>query len=343
MPSGPTIPSAGPYYVASSESSRTVLLRNPNYGGDRPRRTQRIVYTSYIPTPQAVALADKGEIDYLPPDFDSYSLLAPGGVLDARYGPGSPAAQAGKQRYFPQPLPFVDYIAFNTRRPLFRDVRLRRAVNYALDRRALAAASDASPADEILPPGVPGYRARHFYPLGGPDLASARQLVGGGRRHVVLYLCGEPTRLAQIVTANLARIRMRVSILESQGCLQGPDPKAKRADLVFEEIGLGPADRDPEAFFDMAIGGAYNFPRPGPGPWGSAAFRRQLERARPLRGGARTAAYAALNAEMAGEVPFAVYGIPLAAEYLAPNVGCKLFQAEYHVIDLGALWVHRGG
>jgi streptogramin lyase/predicted Ser/Thr protein kinase len=338
MPSGPTIPSAGPYYVASSDNSRTVLLRNPNYRGDRPRRAERIVYTSYIPTPQAVALADKGDIDYLPPDFDSYSLLAPGGVLDARYGPGSPAARAGRQRYFPQLLPFVDYIAFNTRRPLFRDVRLRRAVNYALDRRALAAASDASPADEILPPGVPGYRVRHFYPLAGPDLARADQLAGGRARHVVLYLCGEPPRLAQIVTANLARIRMEVSILESQDCLQGPDPKAKRADLVFEEIGLGPADRDPEAFFDMAIGGAYNFPRPG--PWDGSAFRRRLERARPLRGGARTARYAALNAELAREAPFAVYGISLAAEYFSPNVGCKLLQAEYHMVDLGALCVH---
>jgi ABC-type oligopeptide transport system substrate-binding subunit/tRNA A-37 threonylcarbamoyl transferase component Bud32 len=342
-PSGPTIPSAGPYYIASSESSRTVLLRNPNYGGARPRRAERIVYTSFIPTPQAVALVDKGDIDYLPPDFDGYSLLAPGGVLDARHGPRSPAARGGKQRYFPQPLPFVDYIAFNTRRPLFRDVRLRRAVNYVLDRRALAAASDASPADEILPPGVPGYLARHFYPLAGPDLASARQLAGGRRRHAVLYLCGEPARVAQIVRSNLAQIRIGLKILESRGCLQGPDPKAKRADLVFEAIGLGPADRDPAAFFDMAIGGAYDYPRPGPGPWHGPAFRGRLERARVLRGRARTAAYAALNAELAHEAPFAVYGIPLAAEYFSPKVGCKLFQAEYHVVDLGALCMRRGG
>ena len=136
---------------------------------------------------------------------------------------------------------------------------------------------------------------------------------------------------------------MGVSILESQGCLQWPDPKAKRADLVFEGIGLGPADRDPEAFFDMAIGGAYNFPRPGPGPWDSSAFRSRLERARPLRGGARSAAYAALNAETAREAPFAVYGIPLAAGYFSPNVGCKLVQAEYHMVDLGALCVHGKG
>ena len=31
------IPSAGPYYVASTDEHRTVLARNPNYHGDRPR------------------------------------------------------------------------------------------------------------------------------------------------------------------------------------------------------------------------------------------------------------------------------------------------------------------
>ena len=37
------IPSAGPYYVASATPGRSfVLLRNPNYHGNRPRRLQRI-------------------------------------------------------------------------------------------------------------------------------------------------------------------------------------------------------------------------------------------------------------------------------------------------------------
>jgi ABC-type transport system substrate-binding protein len=151
-------PSAGPYYVSSVEGDRTVVLRNPNYHGDRPRRAQRIVITNDIPTAKAVALADGGAVDLLPWDFDNTSdLLSPGGVLDRRDGARSPAAREHRQRYFPYRAPLVDYIVFNARRPLFSDVRLRRAVSYALDRPRLARAFDDAPADRIVPSAVPGF------------------------------------------------------------------------------------------------------------------------------------------------------------------------------------------
>src|SRR5207248_9269706 len=110
------------------QNSRWVRLRNPNYTGSRPRRAARIVYTVGIPTPTAVAEVASGQADYLPADFDS-SMLAPGGTLDRRYGQGSAAARHGVQSYFLQSMPVVHEIVFNTRRPLFRDLRLRRAVN----------------------------------------------------------------------------------------------------------------------------------------------------------------------------------------------------------------------
>ena len=58
--------------------------------------------------------------------------------LAARYGPGSAAAARGQQQYFVRPWPELDFLYLNTHRPLFSDVRLRQAVNYAIDRRALA-------------------------------------------------------------------------------------------------------------------------------------------------------------------------------------------------------------
>jgi serine/threonine protein kinase len=338
-PSG-AIASAGPYYVSASSSDRIVLLRNPNYKGNRPRRSARIVYTSYLPTPQAVAFTDRGAIDYLPSDFDNYSLLAPGGLLDSRYGPGSTAARAGDPRYFREPMPMLDDLVFNTRRPLFRDKRLRRAVNYALDRRALAAAFYDDPYDQILPPGVPGSRTRPFYPP-EPDLAIARRLAGGRARHAVLYACPPQPRVTAIVRANLARVGLPVSIVESTDCLEGHDPQSDRADLLLSSLGLGPADRDPAPFFDMAIGGAYNFPAPGPGPWRSRSFQTRLERARGLRGALHVAAYAKLQGELMRDAPVAVFGSFVAPEYFSPKVGCKVFQAEYRVADLGMLCVRR--
>ncbi|MFL5927409.1 MAG: protein kinase domain-containing protein, partial [Gaiellaceae bacterium] len=95
------VPTSGPYYVSSTAAGRIVLLPNRHYGGQRPRRWARIVYTLGVPTPEAVALVDRGAVDYLPVDYDGDSLLSRGGVLDRRYGPASAVARRGRRRYFP--------------------------------------------------------------------------------------------------------------------------------------------------------------------------------------------------------------------------------------------------
>ena len=151
-------PSAGPYYVSSVQGDRTVLLRNPNYHGERPRQPERIVLTNDIPTAKAVALTNAGAVDLLPWDFDNTSsLLLPGGLLDGREGATSLAARSNRQRFYLYRAPLVDYIVLNTERPLLRDARLRRAVSYALDRRALAQSFGDAPDDQIVPPAVPGF------------------------------------------------------------------------------------------------------------------------------------------------------------------------------------------
>src|SRR5205085_2147939 len=65
------IPSAGPYYVASSVAGQTVLLRNPNYRGTRPRRPGRIVYASGTSAQEAIVLVDRGSAEYVPYDLDA--------------------------------------------------------------------------------------------------------------------------------------------------------------------------------------------------------------------------------------------------------------------------------
>jgi ABC-type transport system substrate-binding protein/tRNA A-37 threonylcarbamoyl transferase component Bud32 len=345
VPSGLTgsIPSLGPYYSAGSADSRTVLLRNPNYAGLRPQRMARIVYTPDVPTPTAVAQVVRGEIDYLPTDLDSYSLLAPGGQLDRRYGPTSAASRHGEQRYFLQPQPGVDEILFNTRRPLFRDRRLRRAVNFALDRPALADIWGEPPADRYIPPAVPGYPRRHVYPVSNPDLRTARQLTRGRRRNAVLYFCGDPAnrRVAEIVRSNLSRIGISISIVGSQGCLSGPDPKAARADLVLTRFDS--LERDPAPFLRGVLADGVDDVQLGPGPWQDRSFRKRLEQVNELSGTARLAAYARLDAELVRAAPFAVYGTWVHPDYFSRKVGCKVFQSAYHVADLGAICVRKSG
>ena len=329
------VPSAGPYYLSSLAGDRAVLLRNPNYPGSRPRRAERIVYTNDIPTPEAIALTDRGALDLLPQDFDNTTLLlVPGGPVDRRSGAASPSAHAGRRQFFGYDAPLLDYIAFNTRRPLFRDARLRRAVNYALDRRAVAAAFADAPADQIVSPTVPGFPAGAVYPL-RRDLATARRLVGDRRRHAVLFFCGNPgqRKAAQIVRSNLARIRIAVSIVEAQNC---PNGEHVAADLLFQS-GLESDEPDAAAWLDLALKHGVYYSALGPGPWNDAAFRRRIEQARPLRGQARLRAYARLDRELMRMAPVAVYGTFVWSQYLSPHVGCRLFQPIYGFVDLGAL------
>jgi serine/threonine protein kinase len=330
-------PSAGPYYISSIQGDRAVLERNPYYPGKRRRHAERIVYTNDIPTPKAIALADAGAVDLLPQDFDNTTpLFGPGAPLDRRKGPGSAAARAGKQQYYPYAAPLLDMIVFNTARPLFRDVRLRRAVNYAIDRRALAAAFADAPSDAIVPSAVPGFRSNHVYPVAAPDVATARRLAGRGERHAVITICGDARlpKLAAITHDNLARIGITTTVIDSQQC----PGQYRRADLLFESFGgWNELELDPSLFIDHTVeSGVYGSPL-GPGPWRRAAFRRELERAHTLLGPARLAAYGQIEGELTRMAPVAVFGSFVWGEYVSPKVGCRVNQAEFGFLDLGEL------
>jgi hypothetical protein len=332
------IPSAGPYYISSIQGHRTVLERNPFYPGKRPRRAERIVYTNDPATPNAIARADAGAVALLPQDFDNTTpLFGPGALLDRRRGPRSAAAQAGRQQYYPYAAPLLDLIVFNTARPLFRDVRLRRAVNYALDRRALAAAVSDAPSDAIVPPAIPGFGSSHVYPVDAPDVATARRLVGPRERRAVIAICGDPrlAKLAAIMHDNLARVGMRTTLIKSQQC----PGDYRHADLLFVSDfgGWNQLELDPALFIGHVVDGAAFGSPLGPGPWRRAGFRREIERARVLRGAARLARYRQIEAQLMRMAPVAVFGSFVWGEYVSPRVGCRVNQAEFGFLDLGEL------
>ena len=337
------IPSAGPYYPQSMNDSREVLLRNPNYHGDRPRHAVRIVYSYGTPTPQAISLVEADEVDLLPGDFDRYSPLAHGSMLDRLYGPGSDAARHGHQRYFLEQMPFLHELVFNTNRPLFRDARLRRAVSYALDRPALAGVRAEAPADQTVPAGVRGFPAGVAYPISGPDLTTARRLAGTGVRHAVLYspCAGFFDPAPAIVRRNLMRIGIRVSIIHADDCGGLYTSETKRADLVLAFLGAprsgAAGESDPEPFITGALATGHVGAAIGPGPWTEPSFRRRVDRAHALGGRARLDAYRRLELELMRAAPFAVYGSNVTEEYVSSRVGCTLHQGAYGFLDLGAL------
>ena len=233
------IPSAGPYRVSSyTPGQGIVLTRNPNYHAGRPHRLERIEVTVGIPGQRADTQVQADTADYA--DYEAGGEPAgDASALAARYGPGSPAASAGHQRYFVNPQPQLDFLALNTHRPLFADTRLRQAVNYAIDRRALARLGDEyspvpeHPTDHYLPPGIPGYSTTRIYPV-TPDLAKARALAKGrATTTAVLYTCDQAPcdQQAQIIKTDLAAIgsRSRSRPTRTRPCSPRPQPPTSRS------------------------------------------------------------------------------------------------------------------
>ena len=111
--------------------------------------------------------------------------------------------------------------AMNSSRPLFRNnPRLRKAVNFALDRQAIqdigGGPLSGVTTDQYLPSAVPGFSDAHVYPLDDPDLEKAKALASGNLRggKAVLYTTDFPLPLAaaRLAKQQLAAIGLEVDI-----------------------------------------------------------------------------------------------------------------------------------
>ena len=335
------VPSAGPYYVSSHVPGEEIALRrNPNYSGPRPRRPDVIRIT--VGTGQAGTLTrvEAGEVDYAP----SVSIPASARRLEARYGPGSPSAKAGRQRYFVNTAAQVTHLVFNTSRPPFSSARLRRAVNYAIDRRALARTGPftglpAAPTDQYLPPEMPGFRDARIYPS-TPDLAKARRLAGPGRRTVVLYSLSDPAhvRFAEIVKANLRRIGIDVQIKATQSHFI----RIARRDEPFDmALGGWQADYpDPMTFLGLldgrTIGPDNNL---NEAYFDDPSFNRRLDAAAGLPSPARELALGRLDTQVARRsAPWAAVANELQHDFFSARIGCQVYNPVYGM-DLGVLCI----
>ena len=256
----PTVPSAGPYYVSALRPGQSLVLEpNPGYGGTRPHRLERITVRFGIGRSEAVAAVESGDVDFaadgVPPA--EYARLA------AAYGTGSAPAKAGRQQYFVRPVLSLEYLVLNAHRPLFSDVRMRKAVNFAIDRTALAdqgsvvggAGVPGEPTDQYLPPDMPGFRDVRIYPP-QPDVATARRLTRGRRATAVLYICDrEPCpQYAQIVSENLRAIGIetRVEVLPFDAIEPRLQRRAEPFDLAY--FGYATDSPDPGAFLRRLAG-----------------------------------------------------------------------------------------
>lgn len=175
------VPGTGPYTIESYVPGRQLkLVRNPYFRvwseAAQPNGfADEIVFRIGSDAERSLAAVSQGRVDvvpFVPPDRVA--------ELKARYA----------RQVHEVPERATTFLFLNVKRPPFDDVRVRRALNYAIDRRRVAELhGEAQATCQVIPPTVPGYVRYCPYTLDprasgewtAPDLAKARQLITASR------------------------------------------------------------------------------------------------------------------------------------------------------------------
>jgi peptide/nickel transport system substrate-binding protein len=185
-------PSSGPYMITNVDAPRTaVMVRNPQF------KTVQDAGASEVPDGHVdqiniaqnksnsaqVTGVEQGSIDFMvdPPISDRLPEVR---------------AQYSDRFRFEESINTY-YWWMNTQTPPFNDVRVRQAINYAIDPEALNRifGGRLHPTQQILPPGMPGYQEYKLYP--GPDMQKAQQLLAQANpsdKDITVWTDDEPDR-----------------------------------------------------------------------------------------------------------------------------------------------------
>jgi peptide/nickel transport system substrate-binding protein len=208
------LPATGPYVRGRTGRHSVTFVRNPYFhewskAAQPAGYADRIVVAATTSAERAVREVERGDSDVallgVPPDLQH--------EVQTQYA----------SQVHVTPLWRVTYLFMNTRVPPFDDVRVRRAVNFAIDRAAAARASaafvGAEPTCQILPPDFPGYQRYCPYTLrpgarkwSAPDISRARQLVAASGTRGASITVWEPKRHrgeARLATALLRSLGYR--------------------------------------------------------------------------------------------------------------------------------------
>ncbi|HEY7256637.1 MAG TPA: ABC transporter substrate-binding protein [Solirubrobacterales bacterium] len=204
-------PATGPYMIARSKRGvGWMLVRNPAWESGNARLMPQLpsghvdrIEFRVVPYRNArVAEVASGRLDW--------TADAPArryAHLEHRFG---------RTRFRIEPGLSTLYFWLDTARPPFDDVRVRRAANYAVSRSALKRIyrGQLIPSEQILPPGMPGYRKLDLYPY---NLAKARRLVAEADppdREVTIWTDGErlQRRAAAYFRRELEKIGLRAHL-----------------------------------------------------------------------------------------------------------------------------------
>jgi ABC-type oligopeptide transport system substrate-binding subunit len=313
-----------------------VLKRNPYYKGKRPHNASQITYVVGNSLDATYLRVQQGDSDY-----------AAGGIPPAAYAEAAQKYGVNKGQFWVKPLLSTAYLAFNTSRGVFKDnVALRRAVNQAIDRRALLSQSGflaGKRTDQILPPGMAGFRDADLYPLKQPNIQAAKKLAQGhtGDGTVELYESnrGASPLRAQIIQYNLQQIGLKVNthLFARAVQIEKEGTRGEPFDIADESWGADYAD--PYDFVNVLLDGRNiqdsnnnNFAY-----FNDPSFNKQMTQASLLAGPARYKAYGNLDVSIMQQgVPWAPRSNANNRMLVSKRVGCFSYSAIY-TVDLAAL------
>lgn len=329
------VPSAGPYTLSSYVPGNSMVLeRNRFYRGSRPRHVDRFQIALVADQTRLVGDVEAGTYDWA---WVAGPAMTPhASRLAARYG-------VNRGRFFIRPGLGLCMLTLNASRPLFRgNPSLRRAVNYALDRRALVREFPplaTVPADQYLQPHQLAFRDAHVYPP-TPDIATARRLARGFTRagKAVFYTRDDPLGRAHghIVRRNLARIGISVDVtpIATPGLFERLKTPGEPFDIGWIcWIGAGPDSLNLHAFFDgRTLGQAEHF---NYSHFQSAEVNRRLDAVSRLTGEEFHRAYGQLDVEIARDfAPAVAYAYANELTLVSRRTGCVVLRPG---LDLAAV------
>ncbi len=317
-------PATGPYEIVETKPGRSWRYeRNPEWARNNAELLPQLpgghmdaIDVTVVTNPQSqLADVERGRYDWMqnPPPADRYAAIK--------------REYEGTQ-FRTSPQINLYYFWMNARQPPFDDVRVRRAVNYAIDPAALERiyAGQMKATQQILPPKMPGYRPYTPYPH---DLAKAKELVAAAdpadRRITVWGISSEPNReAAEYYEGVLRELGFETTL------------KVVNAENFFTVIGnLSTPDLDtgwtnwfedyphPSDYFAPQLTAASLQPV-GNTNWSQfvdPALDKRVERlGREVLGPEQEAAYAALDRDYMKQAPWAPFGTLTLSTFVSPEV-----------------------
>jgi len=326
---GPAPAGAGPYTFSGPvwNGEYAILKRNPNYGGSRPQRLDSIAFREGIDAEKGVGRIEQGRFDLLE-QYDP--MLAPGGEIARRFGRAGDARV--HHRAFPQA--FTSYVALDAGTFPFSNPTFRREVATALDRAAMATASEEIPTDRLLPPAVRGGRPPRHRSVGR---AAARRLTGARPIRVNVAVRADDdqaARTAEILRANLAPLGFAVTTIVVADLAQAMRAQAPRIQLAVLSTSLDYPD--PGSLLTKMLGTDV------PDGWLPRSTARDIGRLASLTGRRRDHEAVALAARLATrDVPVVAFGTRAVGSLVGPRLGCRVWNGVDSGLDLAALCLVR--